>query len=238
MVQPDPHRTNVYALNQPAYRYALDVSTCTDRAFDEFIDKLLCCNRSTDLAIGECYSDGVKTHAAPSPTPSVASRPQCQNNVKPKSASRSSMFYPSEVESIRGKQLRAPPNTSWFKQTRLVRRPLSNDTYLRRLHLSPEQAISLLPCLAPTVLPLATSTERRARLNFRGVNVRFKLVNESGRQWNAVCECVLSSDKKQLHCRFGGGWRQFCGDNGVCVHSTVILERIKSNPRHVLVKLQ
>ena len=226
------------SLYDPAQCHGLDCGAEIERAFDRFIDDFVSRSGSVDLINTENDLVGAEAIVEHASLTSVACRRPSKNTVKPKLAPRSAPSRLSEVKSVRGKQLRAAPSASWLSRPLVVRRPLSNETYLRRLHLSPEQAISLLPCLASSVLPVATSTEVRAKTKYYDVRLEISLVNSSGQQWRAVCECVLSSKKKQLHCRLGEGWAQFCRDNGAAVHDVARMERSGAGSGQVQVRFE
>lgn len=122
--------------------------------------------------------------------------------------------------------------------SRPVCRIISNDTYLRRLHLSPRQIIALVPSLASSLVPLATSRNQRHCVDINNLRRQVNIVNESGQSWTVVCECVLSANKKQLHCRMGPGWAQFCRDNSAAVYDKVVMMRDRCGLGNVLVQIE
>ena len=107
----------------------------------------------------------------------------------------------------------------------VVQRAISNDTYLRRLHLSPAQTMALLPGFAANLSCAAfPAARRRAEAAFTDLRFGVTLVNSAGARWPAVYECVLSANG-QLHCRLVGGWAAFCKANGVCLRDEVVLRQ-------------
>lgn len=111
-----------------------------------------------------------------------------------------------------------------------VRRCITNATYLRRLHLSPQQAAWLVPDLSTQLLHVASLRRRhRTRANFTGLRQDVTLVDADGRPWSATLECSPTCGG-QLHCRLVSGWSHFCDDHCVCVFDTVVLDRVDGHP--------
>jgi hypothetical protein len=63
------------------------------------------------------------------------------------------------------------------------------------------------------------------------------MVNEAGQRWPVVCECVLSANRKQLHCRLGTGWARFCKDNQATVSDKIVMVRVGNGSADVVVKI-
>lgn len=123
-----------------------------------------------------------------------------------------------------------------------VRRPISNNTYLRRLHLSPTQTSHLVPSLAVQLDSVSKPHARRRLCRRVGVavivaRVKIELINKNGLHWPAVCECTLSA-RGQLHCRLANGWAAFCRDNEAVVSDHIVLTRGKVENAEILVNLE
>lgn len=116
---------------------------------------------------------------------------------------------------------------------KVVRRTISNDTYLRRVYLSPEQALCLFPGLQPFSATATMARQVRASLRSKVTTQDVVLVTRDGRRWSSVFECVVSTNG-QLHCRLVNGWSQFCKDNGVAVHDSVVLESSSTNSNEIV----
>ena len=104
-----------------------------------------------------------------------------------------------------------------------VRRYLSNVTYLRRLHLTSQQAVVIIPELVCQA-SLAASPKRSFKTSPPKTRTDIILANAAGQLWRATCESVTTPTGR-ISCRLLGGWAQFCRDNGVEVGDDVVLER-------------
>lgn len=153
-------------------------------------------------------SDPVSADTVASPTP-AATRPRTPSSGKRTGARRTSAVH---------KLARCRPPAS-----KRVHRPITNDTYLRRLHLSPLQAVTLFPPLSLELQHAASTGTSKRRGDTTRLVREFELVGGDGTRWPATCECTVAHGK--LHCRLVGGWSRFCRANGVRVKDTVVLER-------------
>lgn len=187
-----------------------------ESAFDDFLYLLIMRDR------GNVSPLSVDTCCQSAPSPVTARTPPCTETGKHKLA---------------GQHL-VCSSPSKRVCTRPISRVISNDTYLRRLHLSPKQMVALVPCLRLILMPFATKPDLRARVDLKRVRRQINVVTEAGRSWHVVCECTLYANKKQLHCRLGPGWAQFCRDNCVTVNDTVVMERGCCRSEVVLVKIK
>ena len=205
---------------QPTHCPSVDSDATTESAFDDFLSLLVTSNGAT---VGPPNLDARCQSAA---SPVEAPTPPCKE-----AAERSRVDKPSARRSVHAGSSRPPA-------AHPVRRVISNDTYLRRMHLSPEQTIALMPSLASSLLPVATKASVRARMSFKKVRHHVDMFDEAGQRWGVVLECVLSANKKQLHCRLGAGWAKFCKDNCAAVSDTVVMAHVTSGPENVLVKIE
>lgn len=200
---------------QPTHCPSVDSEATTESAFDDFLSLLV----TNDGATVEPPNLNASGQSAAGPVD--APTPPCKEAAKRKPGGR---------RSVHAGSTRLPP-------ARPVCRVISNDTYLRRMHLSPEQTVALLPSLAASLLPVATAPGKRAHVNFKVLRHQVNIVNDAGHHWVVLCECVLSANKKQLHCRLGAGWAQLCRDNRAAVGDTVVMMRVGDRSGHVLVKI-
>jgi hypothetical protein len=119
-----------------------------------------------------------------------------------------------------------------------VRRKVTNKTYLRRLHFSVADAVSLFPAVGNSVRLVHTMT--RGKRSSSKV-FKFRLTHEvslhdaSEREWRATFECVSTGG--QVHCRVAHGWSQFCQANNIHVGSGIRVQRLENgeNGRRVVV---
>ena len=133
---------------QPTHCPSVDSDATTESAFDDFLSLLVTSNGAT---VGPPNLDARCQSAA---SPVEAPTPPCKE-----AAERSRVDKPSARRSVHAGSSRPPA-------AHPVRRVISNDTYLRRMHLSPEQTIALMPSLASSLLPVATKASVRARMSF------------------------------------------------------------------------
>lgn len=103
-------------------------------------------------------------------------------------------------------------------------RVLSNTTYLRRMHLSREDAIAFFPEIKKTI-----ESAFKAGLKRHDSSGRFKtgidvsLQDEQGRRWPIVLEVLRTAG--QRHVRLNKGWAQMSIVNGFAVGKCIRLAR-------------
>lgn len=120
-----------------------------------------------------------------------------------------------------------------------VRRVITNSTYLRRLYLSPIQALCLFPDIKLNLTSMKMSRKRRALFQ-KGSKTSIHdvyLVRSDGRRWSSAFECAVSTNG-QLHCHLVNGWTRFCQDNGVAVHDSVVFEPSGKNNNKIAVIIE
>lgn len=125
------------------------------------------------------------------------------------------------------------------RMQKCVRRTITNNTYLRRLYLSPVQAVYLIPGIKKGSTPITLSRKHRALVQEGSKNSRYDvdLVLSDGRRWASAFECVVSANG-QLHCRLVNGWSRFCQDNGIAVHDSVVLEASNNSSNEIVVFIE
>jgi len=105
-------------------------------------------------------------------------------------------------------------------------RTITNATYLRRMHLSREDAVRLFPEVKST-LDLVNSTKMSRRESLapfkkgRCVHVH----DIEGRRWPVLIECLRTAG--QRHVRLNKGWAEMCSANGLSIGRSVRLARWK-----------
>ena len=104
-------------------------------------------------------------------------------------------------------------------------RSLTNPTYLRRLNLSKEDAISLFPEAQATMYSVFAKDARRCDSpgKFWKSSTSVGIQDPEGRQWQVVLECLRTSS--QRHVRLIKGWEDMCILNGLSVGMIVRLDR-------------
>ena len=103
-------------------------------------------------------------------------------------------------------------------------RALSNTTYLRRMHLSRDDAVALFPEIRETMEAVfATGVKRHASQGLFKTGIDVSLQDENGRRYPVVLEVVRTAG--QRHVRLNEGWAQMCIANGLAVGTCVRLAR-------------
>ena len=143
--------------------------TATDSDFDCFLSSLHG-TISSDGAVGSLTVDAQRPSASETAaTPTLPCLISCKRK-------------PASPRSVRRNLSVSAAGPSSVGRSGAVRCKITNETptYLRRLHLSPDQAVALLPSLAGVVLPLDTSPghRARARARFKDVRIGVDFANE------------------------------------------------------------
>jgi B3 DNA binding domain len=115
-----------------------------------------------------------------------------------------------------------------------VQRTITNSTYLRRLYLSPKQALDLFPGIARDFVPLKMTRRQRALLSPHKSKHDIVLVNADGQRWPSALECAVVTNG-QLHCCLVDGWRRFCKDNAAAVHDVAVLKPCDGDVNEIMV---
>lgn len=106
-----------------------------------------------------------------------------------------------------------------------VFRKLTNTTYLRRMHLRPEDAVGLFPEVQKSVdsffEAVANWNDSSAR-HFKG-GTTVCIHDLDGRQWLVLLEWFFTSG--QRHVSLNKGWAEMCGANGISVGKRFRLDR-------------
>ena len=105
-------------------------------------------------------------------------------------------------------------------------RKLTNTTYLRRMHLSKEDAVALFPEVESSLeIVFSTKVSRREySAPFKNGTCVF-IHDVEGRRWPVVIECLRTAG--QRHVRFNKGWAELCSANGLSIGKRVRLARWK-----------
>ena len=103
-------------------------------------------------------------------------------------------------------------------------RALTNTTYLRRMHLSREDAIGLFPEVQ-RILQSVFSKKMKRRVSTRlfKVGIAVCIQDAAGRRWPVAIECLRTAG--QRHVRFNSGWAEMCTANGLAVGKCIRLDR-------------
>lgn len=124
-----------------------------------------------------------------------------------------------------------------------IRRCITNDTYLRRLYLSPRHVMALFPTLSRELLPMMMPCSKRRSRNATSKSVRstlvcreFELVDANGLRWRILLECSLANGC--LHCRFLGGWTHFCRENKVATNDYIVFERSSAQSSEIFARVE
>ena len=115
-------------------------------------------------------------------------------------------------------------------------RVLSNTTYLRRMHLSRDDAVALFPEIRTTMEAVfSTCVKRHASQGLFKAGIDVSLQDGQGRRWPVVLQVVRTAG--QRHVRLNKGWSQICIANGFAVGKCVRLARWDqdSSPKEALV---
>ena len=103
-------------------------------------------------------------------------------------------------------------------------RVLSNTTYLRRMHLSREDAIALFPEIRKTIeYAFKAGLKRHASPGRFKIGIDISLQDEQGRRWPVALEVLHTAG--QRHVRFNKGWAQMSIANGFAVGKCIRLAR-------------
>lgn len=103
-------------------------------------------------------------------------------------------------------------------------RTLTNATYLRRMHLSKEDAIGLFPKMRESIEHVfPTDMKRRASLGSMKIPTTVFIQDDKGRRWPIVLECLRTAG--QRHIRINQGWAAVCSANSLSVGKCVRFER-------------
>ena len=103
-------------------------------------------------------------------------------------------------------------------------RALSNTTYLRRMHLSREDAIALFPEIRKTIeYAFKAGLKRHASPGRFKIGIDISLQDEQGRRWPVALEVLHTAG--QRHVRFNKGWAQMSIANGFAVGKCIRLAR-------------
>ncbi len=103
-------------------------------------------------------------------------------------------------------------------------RALSNTTYLRRMHLSKNDAVALFPEIKKTIeLVFSSDAKRYTSPGHFKTGIAVSLYDRKGRRWPVVLECLRTAG--QRHVRLNKGWIQMCSANGIAVGKRVRLAR-------------
>ena len=109
-------------------------------------------------------------------------------------------------------------------------RKITNATYLRRMHLSRDDAAGLFPEFE-SILNIVFTMKGTSRREYsppikKGTCVYIQDVEE--RRWPVVLECLRTAG--QRHVRFNKGWAEMCSANGVSIGKCFRLARWKQGP--------
>jgi hypothetical protein len=101
-------------------------------------------------------------------------------------------------------------------------RKVSSTTYLRRMHLSRDDAVAFFPESKETLeLIFATDLTRCVSPEQFKVEISVSLHDGEGRRWPVVLECLRSAG--QRHVRLNKGWSEMCRANGISVGKRIRL---------------
>ena len=109
-------------------------------------------------------------------------------------------------------------------------RKITNATYLRRMHLSRDDAAGLFPEFE-SILNIVFTMKGTSRREYsppikKGTCVYIQDVE--GRRWPVVLECLRTAG--QRHVRFNKGWSEMCSANGISIGKCFRLARWKQGP--------
>ena len=103
-------------------------------------------------------------------------------------------------------------------------RLLSNTTYLRRMHLSREDAIALFPEIKKTIeSAFKTGVKRHASSGRFKTGIDVSLQDKQGRHWPVVLEVLRTAG--QRHVRLNKGWAEMSIANGLAVGKCIRFAR-------------
>lgn len=105
-------------------------------------------------------------------------------------------------------------------------RKLTNATYLRRMHLSREDAAGLFPEVKSSLdFVYRTKMTRREHSAPFKKGTRVHIYDAEGRRWPVVLECLRTAG--QRHVRFNEGWAELCSASGLSIGKSFRLARWK-----------
>ena len=105
-------------------------------------------------------------------------------------------------------------------------RKITNATYLRRMHLSREDAVGLFPEVKGSVEFVSMNKMTRREYSTPLKNGTLVCINDiNGKRWPVVLECLRTAG--QRHIRFNKGWAKMCSANGLSIGKCVRLARWK-----------
>ena len=108
-------------------------------------------------------------------------------------------------------------------------RTLTNTTYVRRMHMSREDALGLFPEAKHSLgLVFKPRTKRRASSRNIMIGTSVRIRDHQGRCWPVVLECLRTAG--QRHVRLNKGWAEMCVANGLSVGVIIRLARWKNAP--------
>ena len=103
-------------------------------------------------------------------------------------------------------------------------RAITNTTYLRRMHLSREDAIGLFPEVHRSLqCVFSKRTKRRVSTRLFKIGIAACIQDAAGRRWPVKIECLRTAG--QRHVRFNSGWAEMCTANGLAVGKCIRLDR-------------
>lgn len=100
-------------------------------------------------------------------------------------------------------------------------RKLTNTTYLRRMHMSKEDAMELFPRVHETIEHVFE--KERVSLGSMKIATNVVIQDDKGRRWPIVLECLRTAG--QRHVRINKGWAALCSANSLSVGKCVRFER-------------
>jgi hypothetical protein len=99
-------------------------------------------------------------------------------------------------------------------------RKLTNSTYLRRMHLSMNDAAALFPETKKTMEDVFVTGTSPGHFK---AGISISLHDGNGRRWPVVLECLRTAG--QRHVRFNKGWAEMCRATGLSIGKCVRLAR-------------
>ena len=248
MKSPSTHEYNLYMQTDVVDHIACPRDTSSN--LSDFVDSLLASDCSTYVFncnidafpacsfndANECLDSRTQGDAASPKEAGIQSTivsPACSSVQAPKSKQRTSFNI---LKNRKGRNhICIKGGRHGF--SKFVRRTITNKTYLRRLYFSPEQASCLFAGIKFDLTPFIPSRKRRTLLKSKEVNYDVELTTCDGQRWTSGFECAVSTNG-QLHCRLVKGWSQFCRDNGVAAHDSVVFEPSTSNPNEIVARIE
>ena len=203
---------------------SLLVSDSSTHGFDCNIDTLQTHSFNDANADPDFHTQGDVATTTTAGLESTVASPACSSVQAPKSKQRASF-----------KTLRGGEDLNRLPKS--VRRVITNNTYLRRLYLSPGQVLCLFPGLSTDFIPMTQSRQVRSLLKQKETARDIDLETCDGRHWASILECVVVPSG-HLHCRLVNGWSQLCRDNGVAVHDSVVFEMSASSPNEIAARIE